>query len=234
MPDIADRRQREKALADRLDNLFKLASDAGDQLQWSRFRQEVENALNDELAALFLVVFYLLLSDDLSGSLSDAQAFSLFGNPTRGATIAGELADSAKAALIKGRPPEEVFTRSRAESIAATEITRTVTQAEAAARKANAAAEARKADSSRPANSPVGGDDLQKYAPPITPDLPLRTTPSLLIYWITEADGRVCALCGPLHNREYETWAATFPEGPPAHPNCRCYLSYSDLAKSST
>jgi len=38
--------------------------------------------------------------------------------------------------------------------------------------------------------------------------------------WYTLADERVCPICGPLHNQTEDVWAAQFPMGPPAHPNC--------------
>lgn len=41
--------------------------------------------------------------------------------------------------------------------------------------------------------------------------------------WVTWRDDRVCPICAPLHN-SFE-WAAEFPYGPPAHPNCRCWLA---------
>jgi hypothetical protein len=41
-------------------------------------------------------------------------------------------------------------------------------------------------------------------------------------WWITKADERVCPICGPLHEQPETTWAFTFPDGPPAHVNCRC------------
>lgn len=40
--------------------------------------------------------------------------------------------------------------------------------------------------------------------------------------WLTAEDERVCAICGPLDHTTREVWGAQFPEGPPAHVNCRC------------
>lgn len=44
--------------------------------------------------------------------------------------------------------------------------------------------------------------------------------------WVTEEDGRVCPICRPLHDTPYEVWGQRFPLGPPAHPRCRCHLTY--------
>jgi len=41
-------------------------------------------------------------------------------------------------------------------------------------------------------------------------------------YWYTLRDERVCPICGPLHGKPETEWADKFPEGPPAHVNCRC------------
>ena len=48
--------------------------------------------------------------------------------------------------------------------------------------------------------------------------------------WITEYDAKVCPICRPLHERKREVWEAQFPDGPPAHPNCRCTIQYANRA----
>lgn len=44
--------------------------------------------------------------------------------------------------------------------------------------------------------------------------------------WYTERDAQVCEICGPLHRKTEEVWQRMFPQGPPAHPRCRCWLDY--------
>jgi hypothetical protein len=44
-------------------------------------------------------------------------------------------------------------------------------------------------------------------------------------FWTTDNDDLVCATCGPLHNKSEDVWLADYPEGPPAHPRCRCATS---------
>jgi len=39
--------------------------------------------------------------------------------------------------------------------------------------------------------------------------------------WETARDDRVCPLCGPLDGKPQSEWG-DFPDGPPAHANCRC------------
>jgi hypothetical protein len=48
-------------------------------------------------------------------------------------------------------------------------------------------------------------------------------------FWNTSSDDRVCPICEPLNGQEAMVWAARFPSGPPAHPNCRCYVTYGGL-----
>jgi len=44
--------------------------------------------------------------------------------------------------------------------------------------------------------------------------------------WRTAMDDRVCKICRPLDNQPGTVWTASFPAGPPAHINCRCYLDF--------
>jgi SPP1 gp7 family putative phage head morphogenesis protein len=40
--------------------------------------------------------------------------------------------------------------------------------------------------------------------------------------WQTNEDDRVCPICGPLDGKSEQYWRTRFPQGPPAHPRCRC------------
>ena len=42
--------------------------------------------------------------------------------------------------------------------------------------------------------------------------------------WITNRDEIAdnCPVCGPLNGKDESQWGSRFPDGPPAHPNCRC------------
>ncbi len=44
--------------------------------------------------------------------------------------------------------------------------------------------------------------------------------------WHTERDALVCPVCFPLHGTGMEIYGAVSSAGPPAHPNCRCWLDY--------
>ncbi len=54
----------------------------------------------------------------------------------------------------------------------------------------------------------------------------LVTGSTVIAIWNTEHDDRVCPICEPLDDQPEEVWQDDFPGGPPAHPNCRCTLSY--------
>ena len=41
-------------------------------------------------------------------------------------------------------------------------------------------------------------------------------------YWDASLDSHVCPVCTRLHGRTKRYWSREFPDGPPAHPNCRC------------
>jgi hypothetical protein len=49
-----------------------------------------------------------------------------------------------------------------------------------------------------------------------------RTGLQMRRVWHTSQDDRVCIICGPLNGQPEEDWRGQFPDGPPAHPRCRC------------
>ena len=57
----------------------------------------------------------------------------------------------------------------------------------------------------------------------------------LLAIWTTEEDDRVCPVCSPLHEKPQTEWPVEIlmlgTLGPPAHPNCRCWLEYKLVTK---
>lgn len=52
---------------------------------------------------------------------------------------------------------------------------------------------------------------------------------SALDTWFTRDDNRVCPICAPLHEVNRDVWAVKFPNGPPAHPRCRCWILYANV-----
>jgi hypothetical protein len=46
-------------------------------------------------------------------------------------------------------------------------------------------------------------------------------------YWMTEPGA--CEICEPLNYQPRSVWSRKFPRGPKAHPNCRCWLDWSEV-----
>jgi len=82
---------------------------------------------------------------------------------------------------------EPMFGAQRAETIAATEVTRALSQAHN-----------------------YYARELEKR------NIPIQER------WLTAEDERVCPVCNPLDHTLKDVWGVEFPDGPPAHPNCRC------------
>lgn len=57
-------------------------------------------------------------------------------------------------------------------------------------------------------------------------DFERATGKKIVAYWVTERDSRVCKTCLGLGGKAERVWLSEFPDGPPAHPNCRCWLSW--------
>jgi len=58
-----------------------------------------------------------------------------------------------------------------------------------------------------------------------------KTGIEMIGIWNTNADGRVCEICAPLHLMKESPGGGWSPEGdfgvyPPAHPRCHCWITY--------
>lgn len=52
--------------------------------------------------------------------------------------------------------------------------------------------------------------------------------PTIMAYWQTSEDEKVCPICDPLNDKPEYLWAHRLPMGPPAHVNCRCFLDWRE------
>jgi hypothetical protein len=47
--------------------------------------------------------------------------------------------------------------------------------------------------------------------------------------WQTNNDELICGICGKLNGKPEAEWNRKYPDGPPAHPNCRCAVTLEVL-----
>lgn len=180
---------------------------------WAKFERQAEDQLR---AALMLI--WLISADNLAAALPG------FGVPDeimrqrarewasgRAGEIAGRMVDRTRASVatigdrFPGLQSPSALDRAlvptigpgRAEVVATTEVTNGFT---------------------------AGEDDIKRR-------WEQENAATLLAIWNTQRDEMVCPICRPLHQQPQTRWQQLRPEpavasGPPAHPNCRCFLSY--------
>lgn len=51
------------------------------------------------------------------------------------------------------------------------------------------------------------------------------------VWWVTAGDAGVCPTCAPLDGQEEDLWIEKYPDGPPLHPRCRCFLRIDDTGE---
>jgi hypothetical protein len=217
MPQLADRLEHEAQLAGSLSEILALVRqrvDRGEAVPWADLESQARDALEDQLAAAFVVIFLMMADQGLQNDTLLAQSLSSRWARQQSGLIASGLFGNLRREVSSGSDAARVFSGRRAEVIAATEITRAVSAAELEARRVNAQLAAGR---TRPAEAPA--------LPPSDRGLTV-VQDGLVAVWITERDDRVCPICSPLDRQREESWIGQYPFGPPAHPNCRCYLEY--------
>lgn len=160
---------------------------------------EIEEDAQQRIAAILLILF--LASAETHGAdpgIIEPEALE-FAN-TRGAEVAGQLVANTRARLS-------------APELAAATVSQRVEQAVMALGPERAATIA--VTETTVATSAGGERGVAQTVGLREFDL-----------WFTREDDRVCPRCGPLHAAKRSTWQLQYPAGPPAHPNCRCYIEY--------
>ena len=195
MPDLPDRREKERALAAALLLLFGDEYEGfrrGDEFDEDAFQRRVASEISQPLAAPYQAAGASLLSRFNVDRPIDRFAERWAAGYSR--KLAKELKRTTKKRLRtldeESETYEEdlaaIFSGSRAETIAITEVTRGISLGEGRAVK-----------------------------------MIKRVTGKVLIAtWITEEDPAVCPVCEPLHQTTPRVWSRRFPSGPPAHPRC--------------
>lgn len=196
MPKFADRTTYEQSLSSALSQAFlsqqlrvQQASRAGLTPDWQTFRLQVQSLVQRQIQPLVLAVGAAMPQSSASPELlligaSNSQAM------VTGMQLADEIVASSQNRLAAGELPSSVFSDARASTVAVTEVTRAVSQAEHFA-----------------------------AATFQTPDR------KLVPRWKTEIAG-VCPVCDQFEDTGPEVYGDDYPDGPPAHPNCRCYLDW--------
>lgn len=207
MPDLANRRDREAELATAIVLVFRSADAANlGAFNWPEFRQSLQDAMQGPLANVF---------SQAAGGMPDMGAADIDSAAAAWATgyaavLAGQLADRTRVELSAATTEESrlaaarmLFGSARAESIAITEVTRAISAGEQWA-----------AEYAMLAGAVVIGHALQAPEP----------------FWVTAEDDLVCEVCFPLNGQPRESYAGVSPDGPPAHPRCRCFLDWRQAA----
>jgi len=172
-------------------------------VSWPAFEASIVKAIEPTLVATFEDS-----SIDLAQRLKAVKPEQFGGGAkqwanTRAREIARRMRENTeqrvKAARERSTPDtfsneiEGVFNPSRAKTVAASEVTASITAGE------------------------------RETADDITNKTDGKT---LTPRWQTEQDSKVCPICRPLHGLTEDDWPEALRDGPPAHPNCRCELSW--------
>lgn len=240
MPEFTERFEHEAAIASTMSDVLadaRAAYDRGEAMPWDAVKMRTQDVLEDELLAVYVIVFLMMASDGLQNGTVLAQSLGRAWVSAHARGLATAMTTNMRRELASGTPPESVFGDTRVSVLAATEVTRAISRAELDARRSNAAAEGKQKPAMRRDSpdvrpvEPVEPDEAQVPAEPATAGASdggslLDVGDGLTALWITERDDRVCPICRPLNKRPARDWDTLFPQGPPAHPNCRCHLEY--------
>lgn len=216
--DVPNRSEKESGFAAALMTIFRdmrsmiTADSAGADYQ--RFQERLQATLEDEIAAIYLLMMMRLtqwaesspyVPEPISGGYS-VPAANYAAN--RAAELSGEIAARLEVEVNRIR-------RQFAEINVIAEQLQTHLDSVLAEHRAQRIAVT---EISRAASF-AEAEAVQR----IERRAPVRVQQ----VWFTQDDELVCPVCGPLHMKGEVAWSYRFPDGPPAHPNCRCYKEQS-------
>jgi len=226
MPDVPDRTVREDEIAVAIGLLFDEIVET-DRVNWVALEIGIQSILRQSLDDTHATMYLLLLSDTVPGVEAVTANAEAGFNATRYADrrsreVARGVVGRLQQGLQNGKSAESIFTQSRADSIAATETTAAASAGEQAARQELEAGD----------STAIGALAIFGMLAGET-DAVDKIQHDVVETWETEDDARVCPICAPLDGMKRDKWGNEFPTGPPAHPNCRCWLSYEVERKVS-
>jgi hypothetical protein len=233
MPDVRNRSDREAKLATLLRraigrNRVALLEALGDPPDvrnipdhlWEQLEADIEDDCRRAL-----VVLYLLGMEGMDFEDPDTGKRFRPDSQTAG-ELAGSYASSRAAELARGMADtvrSQITTAVNNAANAGMTPTQTVAAARARVREiAEVQSEAAATTETTAANSAGEFEYKQHYE--------AKTGIALLTTWESEGDDRVCKICRPLNRTPESVWSRQFPSGPPAHPRCRCYLTFKPQA----
>jgi hypothetical protein len=216
MPDLANRREREEELAAALllllDDAAKRISATGGQASWDQIESELRRALVPVLQRVYI---------EAAAGLAAERGRPIERDAIVGAAI--EWANNRAAELAK-----ELVARDREKIALLLEGIRSgiITVEEAAAQLAAAYGPARAAELAiTEVTRAVSAGEIGLIALlGLMDETGAAGKPEA--YWHTEQDARVCPECAPLDGTPESVWGKRHQYGPPAHPNCRCWLDW--------
>jgi hypothetical protein len=205
MPDIPNRRTHEADLAAGLYDAF--VANSGPPPNFAA----IEAATREKTAASLVVIYLLMLGNldeehEIGVGIAERQAMAAAYADARATEVASKLTDNMRVEIdaltdARGRgelSPAEFERRAvNVFSRGRAETLATTEVTRAASAGESAAVEVARAKGN-----------------------------GLIAVWQTERDASVCPICKPLDQEPVEVWEKEHPSGPPAHPNCRCFLTW--------
>jgi hypothetical protein len=214
MPDLPDRRAREETLAAIIAMIleeWRAKVAAGGSVSWDQFASDIRRRIAGELALVYL---------SAAGQMSAGYGMGLDRS-----VVTGDAQDWAQ--QMAAKLAEEVVANSRQR----VEVLLAKFQAEEISREKFLSSLAVIFSVSRAAEISISevtrSISAGEYGAAGRYDM--ETGQTLKPFWFTEADGRVCPVCAPLHGEPEEVWSDVYPGGPPGHPHCRCWLEWRSV-----
>lgn len=256
MPDLSNRRQHEKAIADLLVSIYgsieRAAKANPEAVDWEAYRQQIEQETVALLYLLYLDAAGVMNNSDSFRSIPSfrldspsldnqaqgwarayasalareiidtlrekvGQAIAMF---RRGVALAAQRVSDALGSLVGTVTLRGTMQTPQGETVFATDWRDLLDALAAAFAVVFGAARAAVVAVTETTRTITAAEEWVRR------EFQAATGVLMKRRWRTENDAKVCPICNPLHQKLEADWPATLKAGPPAHPNCRCWLTY--------